>query len=132
MLDSPPTFASDVAIEADADDGANEVNEAGKFDEANDATRPMKMKSMICVWPRHIMWPMKPTMLGGLLEKTLPRKNIAGNHNFLSSRRCQKSLDASPGSASNLLCRFPFCANFGNETLSPIMIPLPRNRMLTI
>jgi hypothetical protein len=35
----------------------------------------------------------------------------------------KNSLNASPGSALDVLCHFSLCANFGNKTLLPIMTP---------
>jgi hypothetical protein len=46
--------------------------------------------------------------LGGQLEKTQPRKKIAGNLNFCPAVIAKNSLNASPGSALDVLCHFQF------------------------
>jgi hypothetical protein len=60
-----------------------------------------------------------------------PRKsNLQDITFFCPAVVAKNSLNASQGSALNVLCHLSLCANFDNKTLLPIMTPLPRNQML--
>jgi hypothetical protein len=72
------------------------------------------------------MWSRGHILLGVHWKKLYLGKKIVGNLNFCPAVVANTSLNASPGSALDVLCYFSLCANFGSKTLAPIMTSLPR------